>query len=86
MNCRHKLDFYIPVGKNGDCYYRYLCRMLEMRESISIIKQVISKIRICGDKSVCNSKLSPPNRKDMKMSMESLINHFKKYTEGFKVF
>ena len=81
----NELDFHIPVGKNGDCYDRYLCRMLEMRESVSIIRQVLSKIRTCGDKSVCNSDLGPPNRKDMKVSMESLINHFKKYTEGFKV-
>ena len=81
----NELDFHIPVGKNGDCYDRYLCRMLEMRESVSIIRQVLSKIRTCGDKTVCNSDLGPPNRKDMKVSMESLINHFKKYTEGFKV-
>ena len=81
----NELDFHIPVGKNGDCYDRYLCRMLEMRESASIIRQVLSKIRTCGDKTVCNSDLGPPNRKDMKVSMESLINHFKKYTEGFKV-
>ncbi|MFL2806066.1 MAG: NADH-quinone oxidoreductase subunit D [Paracoccaceae bacterium] len=81
----NELDFHIPVGKNGDCYDRYLCRMHEMRESVSIIRQVLSKIRTCGDKSVCNSDLGPPNRKDMKVSMESLINHFKKYTEGFKV-
>ncbi|MFL2826469.1 MAG: NADH-quinone oxidoreductase subunit D [Paracoccaceae bacterium] len=80
-----ELDFHIPVGRNGDCYDRYLCRMLEMRESVSIIRQVLSKIRTCGDKSVCNSDLGPPNRKEMKVSMESLINHFKKYTEGFKV-
>ena len=81
----NELEFSIPVGKNGDCYDRYLCRMAEMRESISIIKQVITKIRSCGDKSVCHRDLAPPSRKDMRVSMGSLIKHFKRYTEGFKI-
>ncbi|HAG52158.1 MAG TPA: NADH-quinone oxidoreductase subunit D [Alphaproteobacteria bacterium] len=79
-----KLDFRIPVGKNGDCYDRYLVRMEEMRESLKIVRQCIDKMPK-GDIKVQNFKFSPPKRKDMKNDMESLIHHFKYYTEGFHV-
>ena len=79
-----ELDFQIPVGKNGDNYDRYLIRVEECRQSISIIKQVINKMTpgpiISDDK-----KVSPPKRAEMKSSMEALIHHFKVYTEGFAV-
>ena len=79
-----ELDFEVPIGKHGDCYDRYVCRMLEMRESIKIIKQCIEKMR-AGPVIAENSKAVPPRRADMKQSMEALIHHFKLYTEGFHV-
>lgn len=79
-----ELDFDIPTAKNGDCYDRYLVRMAEMRESIKIIRQCIEKMPQ-GDIVTSDHKISPPKRSDMKHSMESLIHHFKLYTEGFKV-
>lgn len=79
-----KYDFQIPVGKNGDCYDRYLVRMLEMRESIKIIRQAIENMPMGPAKSI-DHKVTPPSRSDMKHSMEALIHHFKLYTEGFKV-
>lgn len=82
-----ELDFDIPVGKNGDCYDRYLCRMEEMRQSLSIMKQTIAKMRAEGGGPVMtrDGKVAPPRRADMKNSMEALIHHFKLYTEGFHV-
>ena len=84
--CYDEFDFQIPVGKNGDCYDRFLCRMEEMRQSVSIMRQAIQKLRAepAGD-VMARGKLSPPKRSDMKRDMESLIHHFKLYTEGFKV-
>ncbi|MEX0693300.1 MAG: NADH-quinone oxidoreductase subunit D [Rhodospirillales bacterium] len=79
-----KYDFQIPVGKNGDCYDRYLVRILEMRESIKIMRQVIENMPGGPAKSI-DHKITPPSRTDMKHSMEALIHHFKLYTEGFKV-
>ncbi len=79
-----ELDFDIPIGKNGDCYDRYLCRMDEMRESVKIIKQCI-KMMPAGPVLPENSKFAPPRRNEMKATMEGLIHHFKLYTEGFKV-
>lgn len=79
-----KYEFQIPVGKNGDCYDRYLIRMLEMRESVKIIRQVIENMLMGPAKSI-DHKVTPPSRSDMKHSMEALIHHFKLYTEGFKV-
>lgn len=79
-----ELDFDIPIGKNGDCYDRYLCRMDEMRESVKIIKQCI-KMMPSGPVLPENSKFAPPRRNEMKATMEGLIHHFKLYTEGFKV-
>ena len=77
-------DFDIPVGKNGDCYDRYLCRVEEMRQSIKIMKQCIEKMPE-GPVTAVNNKVVPPKRGDMKRSMEALIHHFKLYTEGFHV-
>jgi NADH-quinone oxidoreductase subunit D len=84
--CYNELKFQIPVGKNGDCYDRYLCRMEEMRESVKIIKQCIEKLEACkGEDVMTRAKVGPPKRGDMKTSMEALIHHFKLYTEGFRV-
>ena len=77
-------DFDIPVGSNGDCYDRYCIRMNEMRESIRIIQQCINTIPE-GPVKVDDAKIVPPSRIDMKESMESLIHHFKFYTENFTV-
>ena len=83
--CYDEFEFGIPVGKNGDCYDRYLCRMQEMRESISIIHQACEKLRNEPGPVMTRGKMSPPSRGDMKTSMEALIHHFKLYTEGFHV-
>lgn len=83
--CYDEFDFQIPVGKNGDCYDRYLCRMEEMRQSIGIIHQAIEKLRVEKGDVLARGKLTPPKRADMKTSMEALIHHFKLYTEGFHV-
>jgi NADH-quinone oxidoreductase subunit D len=78
--------FSIPIGKNGDCYDRYLLRIQEMRESTNIIKQAIKKLEhTIGDDVLVRGKFTPPKRDDMKNSMEALIHHFKLYTEGFRV-
>jgi NADH dehydrogenase I, D subunit len=82
--CYNDLSFKIPVGKNGDCYDRYLCRMEEMRESVSIMRQCLEKMP-SGPVSAVNNKVVPPKRAEMKNSMEALIHHFKLYTEGFHV-
>ncbi len=82
--CYNQLDFKIPIGKNGDCYDRYLCRIKEMYESISIIKQCFTKIPKGPIKSQ-NNKISPPTKKEIKESMEALIHHFKLFTEGYRV-
>ena len=83
--CYDEFDFHVPVGKNGDCYDRYLCRMEEMRQSLSIIQQAIAKLRDTPGDVLARGKLTPPVRRDMKQSMEALIHHFKLYTEGFHV-
>jgi len=79
-----KLDFEIPVRKNGDCYDRYFVRVEEMKESLKIIHQCIDNIPK-GHVMIQNNKITPPKRMLMKTSMESLIHHFKLYTEGYKV-
>lgn len=79
-----RMDFDIPIGKNGDCYDRYLQRMQEMRESVKIIKQCLREMPE-GPVIEESQKVGPPSRGDMKRSMESLIHHFKLYTEGFHV-
>ncbi len=84
--CYDEFDFEIPVGKNGDCFDRYLMRMAEMRESIKIIRQAVVKLNECrGEDVLARGKLTPPKRAEMKTSMEALIHHFKLYTEGFHV-
>jgi NADH-quinone oxidoreductase subunit D len=83
--CYNEFEFDIPLGKNGDCYDRYLCRMQEMRESTKIILQAIEKLRATpGPVLTEDNKVSPPRRAEMKRSMEALIHHFKLYTEGFR--
>ncbi len=82
--CYQNLDFKIPVGKNGDCYDRYLCRIEEMRESVKIIKQSIKQIPVGPIKSI-DGKISPPTKEEIKESMEALIHHFKLFTEGYRV-
>ena len=82
----NELEFKIPVGKNGDCYDRYLCRIEEMRESTKIMLQCIDLLRKApGPVLPENSKYAPPRRAEMKTSMEALIHHFKLYTEGYHV-
>ena len=86
--CYNELEFDIPVGKNGDCYDRYLCRMEECHQSIRIMKQCIEKLRSAegeGPVSSADGKVVPPKRGEMKRSMEALIHHFKLYTEGYHV-
>jgi NADH-quinone oxidoreductase subunit D len=86
--CYSELDFNIPIGKNGDCYDRYLIRMLEMRESAKIMRQCIDRLlgaEMVGPVSSLDGKMVPPKRSEMKRSMEALIHHFKLYTEGYHV-
>ena len=79
-----KLDFDIPVGVTGDSYDRYLVRMEEMRQSNKIIKQCVTWLRANKGKVMSdNNKIAPPSRTDMKENMESLIHHFKLFTEGY---
>lgn len=82
-----EFEFMVPVGKNGDCYDRYLCRMEEMRQSVGIIHQAIAKLREPDGQGdvLARGKHAPPKRAEMKTSMEALIHHFKLYTEGFRV-
>ena len=82
--CYNEFEFKIPIGKNGDCYDRYLCRIEEMRESIKIIKDCIKKMPSGPVKSI-DGKISPPKKSDLKTSMEALIHHFKLFSEGFRV-
>jgi NADH-quinone oxidoreductase subunit D len=79
-----RMDFDIPVGKNGDCYDRYLVRIEEIRQSLSIMKQCLDHMP-SGPVRTEDRKVSPPRRAEMKSSMEALIHHFKLYTEGYHV-
>lgn len=79
-----QVDFKVPVARQGDCYDRYLIRVVEMRESAKIIEQCLNKIKP-GPVKTEDGRISPPKRVDMKHSMESLIHHFKLYSEGFHV-
>ncbi|MFN4141649.1 NADH-quinone oxidoreductase subunit D [Aestuariivirga sp.] len=84
--CYDEMEFDIPIGKNGDCYDRYLIRMQEMRESVKIMKQCVERLmgsERTGPVSTQDGKVVPPRRGEMKRSMEALIHHFKLYTEGF---
>ncbi len=79
-----EMDFDVPIGKNGDCFDRYLVRMEEMRQSLSIIRQALDRMPE-GRVMVEDNKIAPPRRGEMKNSMESLIHHFKLFTEGYHV-
>ncbi len=84
--CYDELEFEIPLGKNGDCYDRYLCRMEEMRQSVKIMVQCLDLLaKAPGPVLTEDGKIAPPRRGEMKRSMEALIHHFKLYTEGFHV-
>jgi len=86
--CYDEMEFDIPIGKNGDCYDRYLIRMEEMRQSTKIMKQCVAKLNaadVKGPVSSLDGKVVPPKRAEMKRSMEAMIHHFKLYTEGYKV-
>ncbi|TWG95425.1 NADH dehydrogenase subunit D [Mesorhizobium sp. J18] len=86
--CYAEMDFDIPVGKNGDCYDRYLIRMEEMRQSAKIMRQCVDRLLgkdRKGPVSNTDGKIVPPKRAAMKRSMEALIHHFKLYTEGYRV-
>ncbi|MGD8743273.1 MAG: NADH-quinone oxidoreductase subunit D [Granulosicoccaceae bacterium] len=81
-----RVDFDIPIGKNGDCYDRYLVRVEEMRQSAGIIRQCINWLRANpGPVMFEGHKITPPKREDMKGDMEALIHHFKLFTEGYCV-
>lgn len=79
-----KVEFDVPIGSNGDCYDRYLCRVEEMRQSLRIIHQCINQMPP-GPVKVDDWKIAPPKRSSMKESMEALIHHFKLYSEGYSV-
>jgi NADH-quinone oxidoreductase subunit D len=79
-----QVDFDVPIARNGDCYDRYLVRMIEMRESVRIIRQCVEKMKP-GLVKIEDRKFTPPKREEMKRSMEALIHHFKLYTEGYHV-
>jgi NADH-quinone oxidoreductase subunit D len=86
--CYSDLEFDIPIGKNGDCYDRYLIRMIEMRQSARIMRQCVDRLlgdAKAGPVSSPDGKLVPPKRGEMKRSMEALIHHFKLYTDGYHV-
>jgi NADH:ubiquinone oxidoreductase subunit D len=80
----NKIKFDVPVGTNGDCYDRYLVRVFEMRESLNIIEQCLNNMPM-GSVRSNNNKLVGPSRGEIKNSMESLIHHFKLYTQGYIV-
>ncbi|AZL16007.1 NADH-quinone oxidoreductase subunit D [Rickettsiales endosymbiont of Stachyamoeba lipophora] len=79
-----QMDFDVAIGKNGDCYDRYLVRIEEMYQSVKIIKQCIEQMPE-GPIKTLDRKIAPPPRHEMKTSMEALIHHFKLYTEGYHV-
>src|SRR5437868_10833225 len=80
-----EMEFDVPLGVNGDCYDRYLCRMEEMRQSTRIMKQCCDRLlKETGPVRIEDNKVSPPSRGEMKRSMEALIHHFKLFTEGYR--
>ena len=83
-DCYNEMDFKVPTGSNGDCFERFLIRVEEMRQSVSIIRQCLKNIPD-GPSISQDPRVVPPKREIMKESMESLINHFKLFTEGFHV-
>ena len=83
--CYNELEFDIPLGVNGDCYDRYLCRMEEMRQSVRIMKQCCDRLeKTPGPVLTEDNKIGAPRRGEMKRSMEALIHHFKLFTEGYR--
>ena len=81
-----EMEFEVPVGLNGDCYDRYLCRVEEMKQSTKIMQQCLDRLlKTPGPVLTEDGKVAPPRRGEMKRSMEALIHHFKLYTEGFHV-
>ena len=82
--CYDQIEFKIPVGKNGDCYDRYICRIEEMRESVKIINQCLIAMPK-GPIKTPDGKITPPPKREIKESMEALIHHFKLFTEGYRV-
>jgi NADH-quinone oxidoreductase subunit D len=86
--CYSELDFDIPIGKHGDCYDRYLVRMEEMRQAVRIMKQCIDRLgssQAQGPVIIEDHRIAKPSRPVMKSSMEAMIEHFKLFTEGFRV-
>jgi len=83
-DCYNQMEFKIPIGKNGDCYDRYLCRIEEMKESVKIINQCLDTMPK-GSIKTDDGKISPPPKDQIKESMEALIHHFKLFTEGYRV-
>lgn len=83
--CYNEFEFDVPLGVNGDCYDRYLCRMEEMRQSTKIMKEACLRLQKTPGLVLSDDhKVSPPRRGEMKRSMEALIHHFKLYTEGYR--
>src|SRR2546430_10869418 len=81
-----RMDFDVPVGVNGDCYDRYLVRVEEMRQANRIVRQCVEWLRAHpGAVMIDDHKVRPPSREQMKDDMESLIHHFKFFTEGYEV-
>ncbi|CAH1405280.1 unnamed protein product [Nezara viridula] len=78
------VEFDVPIGTNGDCYDRYLCRLEEMRQSLKIIEQCLNKMPE-GEVKTDDKKICTPSRKEMKSSMEALIHHFKLFSQGYQV-
>ena len=83
--CYNDLEFDIPLGVHGDCYDRYLCRMMEMRQSVKIMQQCCERLlKTPGPVLIEDNKIAAPRRGEMKRSMEALIHHFKLFTEGYR--
>jgi NADH-quinone oxidoreductase subunit D len=83
--CYSEMEFEVPIGLNGDCYDRYLCRMEEMRQSTKIMKQCCERLlKTPGPVLIQDNKVAAPRRGEMKRSMEALIHHFKLFTEGYR--
>lgn len=79
-----KFSFDVPVGNNGDCYDRYLVRILEMKQSLNILLQCINGIPQ-GLVKTTDTKICPPTKTELKQSMEAIIHHFKIYTSGITI-
>jgi len=85
--CYEEMEFDIPVGQHGDCYDRQVVRLEEMRQSVRIMRQCVEKLSLAANEGPVltpDHKITPPRRPQMKRSMESLIHHFKLFTEGFR--